>query len=81
MKAGDKVVCVADDNQDVGPNIKIGEIYTYKCIHDFDKDYCEIYEISVFAFLISSFVPLQDWQQAETMTEELIQETLMPVEI
>lgn len=87
MKAGDKVVCLYDGWRYNGPTK--GEIVTiFNVLNCFGYSFVELDEYTnTFEngkrvdFNSRHFVPLQYWQQAEYMTEELIQETLMPVEI
>lgn len=95
MKAGDKLVCIkpfkrifANVAQRVPDYIRCPE-YLEICVFDglgdpgyiYLEGYVYFSDYGRIGYRSTNFVPLDDWKQAEYMTEELIQETLMPVEI
>lgn len=62
MKAGQKLVCIRDDNQDKSiPNTLKGEIYTFEAVPPRFPAYVHLREFSGdYAFIATNFRPTDD---------------------
>lgn len=83
FKVGDSVVCTDDSDQlPYGPIIKEGNSYTISDIEtDCDGNWYCLYEMGdEWCWEEKHFALKEDWQQAEYMVEELVEETLIEVE-